>query len=47
MIDKGIKFLYNMLPNVAFAKLYVAYNFIDEQQIDEYLSTSIAGEILD
>lgn len=44
MKGKGILFLYDMLPNVALAKLMVAHNFLPESQIKHYLYTNIAGE---
>ena len=46
MVENGVKFLYDILPNVALAKLNIAYNLIDENKIQEFLSQNIAGEIL-
>lgn len=46
MLEKKIIPLYDILTNVALAKLYVAYNFLDSKDIEEFLSSSIAGEIL-
>ncbi len=47
MLQKNVKFLYNTLPNVALAKLYVAYNFVAPNELDLFLNSSIAGEILE
>ena len=46
MMEKNVKFLYDTTTNVALAKLYVAYNFINENQIQEFLNTCIAGEFM-
>lgn len=46
MIKEGITFLYDILPHVALAKLNIAYNLIDENEREEYLSTTINGEML-
>jgi len=46
MLEKDIKTMYNILTNVALAKLYVAYNFISSDQIEDFLSSSICGEII-
>lgn len=46
MKEKNIKFLYDILPNVALAKLNIAYNLIEEDKKEEYLNSNINGEIL-
>ena len=46
MLEKNIFPLYDILTNVALAKLIVAYNFVDKSKIEEFLSSSISGEIL-
>ena len=47
MLCSDIKFLYNILPNVALAKLYIAYNFLDKEKREEFLNTNVAGEMLE
>ena len=42
----GVKFLYDTLPNVALAKLNVAYNLLPKDKIDEFLETNISGEMI-
>ena len=44
MMGKDVRFLYDMLPNVASSKLAIAHNFLPENQIYNYLYTDIAGE---
>lgn len=46
MMEKNVKFLYDTTTNVALAKLYVAYNFINPDKIQEFLNTCIAGEFM-
>lgn len=46
MKKNDISFLYDILPNVALAKLNIAFNLIDESERIEYLKTCINGEIL-
>ena len=46
MMNKQVSFLYDILPNVALAKLMVAHNFLPGNQINDYLYTDVAGEFL-
>jgi len=46
-LQKDIKPIYNTLTNIALAKLYCAYNFIEEKDREEFLNTSICGEVID
>ena len=46
MFEKQIQPLFNVLSNVAMAKLMVAYNFIEEEKREDYLNSCICGEIL-
>lgn len=46
MLEKNIFPLYDIVTNVALAKLIVAYNFVDSNLREEFLQTSVAGEIL-
>lgn len=43
---QGVEFIYDVLPNVALAKINIAYNLIDEKLIDDYLKSNINGEVL-
>ena len=47
MKEKNINFLYDILPNIALAKLNIAFNLIDETERNDYLCSNINGEILD
>lgn len=42
----GVNFIYDTLPNVALAKVNIAYNFLKGEDIDKYMSSNICGEIL-
>lgn len=46
MKEKGIKIFYDILPNVALAKLNIGYNLINEEQRNLFLNSNINGEIL-
>ena len=45
MLEKNVVPIYNMLSNVALAKLMVAYNFLETYDKQNYLNSSICGEI--
>ena len=47
MLKKNVKILYNVLPNVALAKVNIAYNLLKDSQRDDFINANIAGEILD
>lgn len=42
----GVKFMYNILPNVALAKLNIAYNLINVNKVDNFLNCNVNGEIM-
>lgn len=46
MLEKQIIPLYNVLDNVAMAKLMVAFSFLEESARKEYLNSCICGEFL-
>lgn len=47
MLKKNVNILYNVLTNVALAKINIANNLLNETQRDEFIKANIAGEILD
>ena len=46
IFQKNAHFLYDILPNVANAKVNIALNLIKEEEREQFLKTNIAGEIL-
>ena len=47
MLENKIQFLYNMLPNVALAKLMVAYNLVSECDREKFIFSNVCGEIME
>lgn len=46
MMAANVKFLYDIMPNIAIAKLNIAHNLIDSSKINEFLDENMCGEIL-
>ncbi len=46
MFKTNTKFLYDILPNTAIAKINIAYNLLDEKYRELFINSNIAGEFL-
>lgn len=47
ILKKDVVILYDILPNVALAKLNIAFNLLSKDKIDEFLNSNICGEIIE
>ncbi len=47
MLNKNIKFLFNIAPNIALTKVNIAFSLIKENEREKFLKTNIAGEYWD